>query len=120
MSSLIAPPSSLAGTIDWGDGTSSSTAQVTVSGSQLLISGSHIYAEAGTYGGTVSGSYSCDGKPNSFSASFTAQVAYAPLTAASVTLPSLKANVTFTGTVATFIQGANPDATPADYSVTIV
>jgi hypothetical protein len=103
------------GTINWGDGTSSA-ASVTAPGLQLEISGSHTYAEAGTYTGGVSGGYLCGGRHLSLSASFTAQVADASLRATAVRLPVLEAGTSFTGTVAKLID-ANPDATSADYTV---
>ncbi len=41
--------------IDWGDGSQASQAQLRASGTQLQISGSHAYARAGSYAGTVDG-----------------------------------------------------------------
>jgi hypothetical protein len=85
-------PSSPSGTIDWGDG-STSAAQVSVSGSALVISGSHTYAKAATYAGSVTGSYTCTSRTgpsqSPFNASFTAQVS----DAASVSPTSLSFKV---------------------------
>jgi hypothetical protein len=71
-------PTSPAATIIWGDGASSSE-QVTVAGSQLTVSGAHAYLEEGSDSGTIAGTYLCSGDHQSFTASFTAQVADAPL-----------------------------------------
>ena len=40
-------------TINWGDGTASSTGSITISGSTFTVSGSHTYGEMGAYPTTV-------------------------------------------------------------------
>jgi hypothetical protein len=95
-------------TVEWGDGQSSNA---TVKGSE--ISGSHTYAEAGTYGGSLSYQDDC-GK---YKVPFQAKVADAPLTATGVSVTAT-ANVQFKGTVATFTD-ANPDGKVAEYTANI-
>jgi hypothetical protein len=57
------------GTISWGDGQTSSASYAPVAGTtprQYTVSGSHTYAEEGTYVASVNSSYTCD---NTFASS---------------------------------------------------
>jgi hypothetical protein len=68
----------LSATIDWGDGTGTSTGTVSGSGGHYIVTGNHTYASAvpgGTF--TVSVSITDDGGSTT-SASSTANIAYAP------------------------------------------
>lgn len=103
-------------TITWGDG-SDSAAQTTISGEQVLISGSHTYAEEGPYSGSVAGKLICGTSGQGFSATFTGQVADAKLTG-TVQLASAMVGKAFSGTVATFTD-PDPLATVGDYSAVI-
>ena len=101
---------SLEPTINWGDGTPPSAGAVAKDGGP--ITGTHTYAEAGTYSGSVSwgddaGSHTVD---------FDVKVQDAPLaTAIPVTAT---AGTPFSGPVATFTD-ASPDASASRYSATI-
>jgi hypothetical protein len=101
---------SISGTpiIDWGDGTSS---DATVK--EFAISGSHTYAEAGTYNGSVSYEDDC----GTYKFPFQARIADAALSAKAVTV-NATATVKFSGRVATFTD-ANPDGQVSDYTASI-
>ena len=99
-------------TIDWGDGTTS-TGTVAGGGGSFTVTGNHQYAEEGSY--TVSVNVIDDGG-SSASASGTAKVADAALTAACSM--SAFSGQSFSGSVATF-SDANPNASGADFSATI-
>jgi hypothetical protein len=103
--------------IDWGDGSSLSAGTVSESGSELVISGSHTYAEAGTYSGSVSGTYRCDGDRERFTSGFVTTVADARLSATGTSLDET-AGEPFTAVVAQFTD-ANPDATASDFTATV-
>lgn len=112
------PVTSPAGTIDWGDGTADSAASIAVSGSQLLISGTHTYAAAGSYSGSISGEWICDGDKVPFTATFEAQVADAPLTMhAGNKLAANPTDHSFSGQVALFTDPASHAA--SGYTATI-
>jgi phosphodiesterase/alkaline phosphatase D-like protein len=96
-------------TIEWGDG---QTSDATVNG-EGEISGTHTYAEAGTYNGSVN--YEDDCGLHRFP--FQAKVADAPLSATGVPV-SADAGVKFSATVAKF-SDANPDGKASDYTATI-
>jgi hypothetical protein len=98
-------------TIDWGDG-HSSTGTVSASGGGFVASGSHTYAEEGTYAVSVTVN---DVGGQSTSATGKAPVADAPLAASGKTINSTQA---FSGTVATFTD-ADPNGTATDYAATI-
>ena len=109
--------SEYAATIDWGDGTASMVgatgADAATSG--FDVSGSHTYAEEGTYTITVSVSDIDTALFNTSVATSTVTVADAPLAAS-----GRQANSTdpFNGAVAQFTD-ANPNGTLSDYSATI-
>lgn len=97
--------------INWGDGTSSSG--TLASGPVGPILGTHTYARAGIYNGTVAWT---DAKGVNRSP-LSMKVNDAPLSAGAATIAA-RAGVPFSGPVGT-ITDANPLATTADYSVTI-
>ncbi|MGH7137499.1 MAG: TIGR03118 family protein, partial [Pirellulales bacterium] len=112
---FAAPASVFSATIDWGDDTSS---DATVSGPNGLftISGTHAYAEDGTYAPVVT---IADLSPGTISATGTlsAVVADAPISASSTTFNSTEGQA-FAGSVATFSDD-NLSGTAADFTATI-
>ncbi|HEX7449313.1 MAG TPA: DUF4214 domain-containing protein, partial [Pirellulales bacterium] len=111
-----ADPADFVATIDWGDGTSATTASVTGSGGTLTISGSHTYADEGTFTPVVTLS-----DPGGTTASTTAtiQVADADTLTATAGTVSASEGTAFSGNVATFTD--TNTATPAsDFVATII
>ncbi|HEY7966414.1 MAG TPA: PKD domain-containing protein [Solirubrobacteraceae bacterium] len=102
--------------IYWGDGSAASAASESLAGTEVELAGSHVYAEEGTFSGTVGGYYVCDGDHVPVSASFVAHVADAALAVGAVSLPALRVGQQFSGTVTTF-SDADAQATASDYSV---
>ena len=112
-----AQTSDFSGTIDWGDGsaiTNFTSADVTGSNGNFTVSGSHLYAEEGTYHPTVT--ILDDGGSTATETGMTT-VADAPLTASGTALNSTE-GATLTATVATFTD-ANPNAPLSDFTATI-
>jgi hypothetical protein len=99
-------------TIEWGDGTASAG---TVDEANSTVSGTHTYARAGTYDGSVT--YYNDNGPGVHTIAFQAKVADAALSATAVPV-SAAAGAQFTGTVATFTD-ANPESVASDFTATI-
>ena len=106
------------GVINWGDGTTTNFTNSAVTGSNgaLTVSGSHTYAEAGSYSATVrlndvAGSTATDG-------SNTITVADATLTAGTATLTGGVEGMTATTLSATF-SDADLGAPTSDFSGTI-
>ncbi len=100
-------------TIEWGDGTS--TTAGTVDEANSTVGGSHTYARAGTYDGSVT--YQNDDGSGTHKIAFQAKVAGAALSATGVPV-SATAGVQFTGTVTTFTD-ANPESAASDFTATI-
>ena len=98
-------------TITWGDGTSSAG---TVARNGGPITGTHTYAEEGTYDGSVS--WTDDAGPHTVS--FDVKVTDAPLTNPTGVSFSATAAVPFSGQVATFAD-SDPGGTASDYAATI-
>ncbi|HXT59116.1 MAG TPA: TIGR03118 family protein, partial [Pirellulales bacterium] len=100
----VTPAASFAATIDWGDGTSSTGSEVTVTGASgaFTVSGSHVYAHQSSQTISVSISETGDGATASASATTTATVADGDaFTPTGVTIDTT-AGVAFSGVVATF------------------
>jgi PKD repeat protein len=114
-SDTAAKPSDYSASINWGDGTTTSG---TVAGnpSNFIVTGSHTYAEEGTYKVTVTITDTADNPPNTTTASSTAKVADAALHAAGAS-PSVSGD-TASGTVATFID-EDPGGKLSDYTAAI-
>jgi hypothetical protein len=101
-------------TIQWGDGSDPSSGTVALNGNARDVSGTHAYAEEGTY--TIDVVIS-DGQRATSKASGTANVADAPLTATGTTF-TFSVGDTYNGLVAHFTD-ADPAAAVADYTVKI-
>jgi len=101
-------------TIEWGDGTESS-GTVSGSGGEFSVSGSHTYAEEGSY--TVTTKIGdVDNPSNTAIATSTATIGDAPLSSACATpTATLQA---YAGPTATFTD-SNPGGTGSDFSATI-
>ncbi|HEY3922716.1 MAG TPA: PKD domain-containing protein [Gaiellaceae bacterium] len=100
-------------TITWGDAATSAGTVTGPTGGPFTVTGSHQYAEEGTYSVKVS---VVDDGGSTTSGTGTATVADAPL-AASCATPTVSTAV-FAGPVATFTD-ANPNGTVADFTATI-
>jgi hypothetical protein len=111
------PIANSTGTISWGDGTRRSAAHFRASGARLQISGKHQYAEEGLYGGSVTGSYRCNGDYVPFSTRFAVNVADAALRLGRTSLLPV-AGRDFRGPVAILTDG-DPAGAPGDYRAII-
>jgi hypothetical protein len=102
-------------TIAWGDGTTSAgSIAFNPARAAFTVSGSHTYAQAGSYAAVVSiGDYG----GSKAQANDAATIADAPLTAVGTALSATEGTA-FSGVVATFTD-PDPAATVADYSATI-
>lgn len=108
------PLSNLSSIINWGDGTAS-TGTITSGGAGLwMVSGTHAYAEEGTYSQTITAS----NIGSQATVLNTATVADAPLTAATSGALSGTEGASFSGVVGTF-SDANPAASASDFNATI-
>jgi hypothetical protein len=107
-------------TIDWGDGSGLDTA-CTVSGptgGPFSVNGTHTYADEGTY--SVTATITDIAAPgNNDSATSTANVADAALTAGTLTLSSGSVEGATPSSASFSFTDANPGATTADYTATI-
>ena len=99
-------------TIDWGDGTAQSNGSVDPTTRE--VTGTHTYAEAGIYHGTLHWLNS-DGNPST--RAFDVKVTDAALSA-TATPVSATQGTSFNGTVATFTDG-NPLSQASDFTATI-
>jgi hypothetical protein len=108
--------------INWGDGTRTSSGRIAISGTSLTISGSHTFARGGVFRGTISGAYECASQlanlPQPISVGFTAQVAAPPITLHFSTLPRLHAGSPFRVALAT-VSDRNRAATAAALRATV-
>jgi hypothetical protein len=100
--------------IDWGD-TTSSAGTVTGSGGSFTVSGSHVYAEEGSYPVTVTIT-DTDNAANSATATSTATVADAALSS-TCAVPAFTAQA-YAGPTATFTD-ASSTGTLSDFTATI-
>jgi N-acetylneuraminic acid mutarotase len=111
-----APAGDFTATINWGDGSPATTGAVAGSNGSYTVSGSHPYAEQGTYSATVSVS-DVGGRTTTISGSAT--VADANLTAGPLTPPAVVEGQAFSNAVLFHFTDVNPNATAADYTATI-
>src|SRR4051812_2914676 len=110
-----ATPDEYAATIDWGDGTASTSGTIAGSGGHFTVGGTHTYAEEGHYPVTVTIS-DVDNPSNTDTAQSTANVADAPLSSNCATAAGVPR--TFSGPTATFTD-ADPAGAVSDYTATI-
>src|SRR5690348_7453693 len=113
--STSATPSEYSASIDWGDGSTPDAGVVTASSGLFSVSGTHAYAEEGSFPVTVTIT-DLDTTTNGATANSTANVGDAALAltcASSSTSPT-----SFNGNVAS-VTDANSNATAADFTATI-
>lgn len=110
-----ATASEYSATIDWGDGSPSTSGALAGSGGSFTVSGSHTYADAGSYVVTVVVT-DIDTPTNSASATTAATVADAPISASCAA--AALSGQSFAGPVASLADG-NPLGSAADFTVTI-
>ncbi|HEV3340247.1 MAG TPA: DUF4214 domain-containing protein [Pirellulales bacterium] len=113
------PASDFTATINWGDGTTGTGVVSGGAGAVLTVSGSHTYADEGSFTITVA---LADDAPGTASAttSTTATVTEADtlVAGAAATLTPTE-GATFTGTLATFTNTTNPTNPASDFTATI-
>jgi hypothetical protein len=110
-----ATASEYSATIDWGDGSPTSSGTISGSGGSFQVDGTHTYEEEGTYDVTVVIT-DVDNTSNTDTAHSTANVADAPLhSQCAAPATSLKA---YAGPTATFTD-EDPNGTSSDYTATI-
>ncbi|HQU42393.1 MAG TPA: TIGR03118 family protein, partial [Pirellulales bacterium] len=103
-------------TIEWGDGTSATAGTLSqVAAGSFVVTGSHVYADDANNLPIIV--VISDRGGNAATATGTATVADAPLTAADATIATTEGQ-NFSGTVATFTDG-NLNATTADFTAAI-
>src|SRR5207302_1216769 len=104
-------------TITWGDGSAATAATVTLSSGTFSVTGTHTYADEGSYTATAS---IVDDGGSTASATDAATVNDAALTASNGTgFAATEGNLSATVTVATFTD-ANPGAVTADFAGTTI
>src|SRR5207302_9616440 len=103
--------------ISWGDGSSSAGTVSGASGGPFTVTGSHTYAEEGTYSTSVV-IQDVDNPTNSATDTGSASVGDAALTAGPPAVISGTEGSSVSGTVGSF-SDANPGATAADFTATI-
>jgi hypothetical protein len=104
-----------AATIDWGDGTPTTSGTITGSAGSFTVAGTHTYAEESPPAGVKVTITAAANAANTATATSTATVADAALTAGGL---SLVGGPTYAGPVATFTD-ANAGSTPADFTATV-
>jgi hypothetical protein len=112
------PLGSYSATVNWGDGTSTSTGAISGPNASgvFTVSGSHTYAEESTSAETITVVIHRNGS-SSATATDAIDVADAPLAVSGETLAA-KANLPLTGTLATFTDSGGAEAL-SDYSATV-
>lgn len=117
-----APPTDFTASIVWGDGTATTTGTISqaASGDPYLVMASHIYAEEGTFTPKVTVSDNAPLPLNSATASGSAAIADAAITATASSIPDQTTNNAAppTLTLATFTDG-NPTAPLSDFTATV-
>jgi CSLREA domain-containing protein len=109
-------PAEYSASINWGDGTAATAGAITGSGGTLTVSGSHTYAEEGTYSVRTTVT-DADNASNTATAVATATVADAALSAKPACPATSGQN--FSGPAATFTDAASPSGTLSDFSATL-
>jgi hypothetical protein len=108
-------PAQFTATINWGDGTASSTGTIAASGGGYSVTGSHTYNVANTYPVTVTIKDALTGI--TVIANSTAVVAPVPITIQPRNF-SVTGGTAFSGTIATFTDG-DPRTNPGFYTASI-
>ncbi len=103
----------LSASINWGDGTSASVGTASLNGSTLSVTGSHTYAEEGSYALTVTVT---DGTLMAKTSNFSATVSDAALTLEQ--FAARRVSHLTAGVAAQFID-ADPAGTVSDYTATV-
>ena len=116
----ISPVTDFTATTNWGDGSAPSTSSITQPGgygTEYVVTDSHTYAEEGHDTTTVTVSDNSLSSVNYGSASGTATIADAPLSAtpSQPAIPNATTIKSFTAVVGTFLD-ANPSAPITDYT----
>lgn len=115
-SAASAAASDFTATIDWGDGTSTTSGSVKSSGNGgFLVAGHHVYAEEGSYNVVVTVT---DKSNNTITAADAVDVADAPLLAVGNRVQVSQGLVATDVTVASFVDTGGADAV-GDYTATI-
>lgn len=115
-SAASAAASDFTATIDWGDGTSTTSGSVTSSGNGgFLVAGNHVYSEEGSYNVVVTVT---DKSNNTITAADAVDVADAPLLAVGNRVQVSQGLVATDVTVASFVDTGGADAV-GDYTATI-
>jgi streptogramin lyase len=111
-------PGDFTATIDWGDGTPTATGTITapVEGPTYRVSGSHTYAEEGSY--TITVTLADQDDTDTATAHDTASIADAALTGGAVPALSATEGIPFTSPVATFTD-ADPLGSVSDFTAAI-
>jgi hypothetical protein len=112
------PASDFTATIDWGDGTTPTTGTVSGSGGFLTVSGSHTYADEGTYGTTVTLTDDAPGTASATANGF-GIVAEADTLSGSGLSTTATEGSTSSVAVATFSDTGYPGNTASDFTATI-
>jgi len=118
-----AAASDFTATIDWGDGTSTTTGSVTSSGNGgFLVAGHHVYAEQGSFNVVVTvtdkNNNTLAANNNTITAADTVKVADAPLLAVGNEIDVSQGVTASNVTVASFVDTGGADAV-GDYTATI-
>ena len=121
------PIASYTATVNWGDGSATTAATVTLSGTggnfQVTSTGAHTYANEGIYAVTVTmtdNDATAGAIPTTAATTSTATISDAALTASAAqpAVPAQSEGKAFAGAVSSFTD-ANPTATLSDYVATI-
>jgi len=102
-------------TIDWGDATQPTPGTISGQGGQFTVSGTHTYAEQGTYSVTITIT-DADNRNNNATVTSTARVSDARLSSTCATTPV--STQTYNGPTAMFIDQSST-GTLSDFSATI-
>jgi hypothetical protein len=111
-----ATPDEYAATIDWGDGAAASAGTIRkLDEGTFVVEGAHAYARFGTYAVAVRIA-DADNADNGDRVRSTATIADAPIRAAAATITTA---ASFSGSVASFADDAEPDGAAGDFAATI-
>jgi len=112
------PASDFTATIDWGDGTTTAGTVLGGGGGNFTITGTHIYADEGTYNTTVTLTDDAPGTAVAISHGV-ANVTEADTLSLTASSFSATEGSSFNGAVATFSDTGYPGNSPSDFTATI-